>query len=88
VAGAPVPVEVVDTVGAGDAFTSAALDTLHTLSLTGAAARSRLPAALDAAVLTRVLHRAGAAASLTVSRAGARPPDAAELSAAVAAPTR
>ncbi|NUS10071.1 MAG: carbohydrate kinase, partial [Streptomyces sp.] len=43
VAGAPVAVEVVDTVGAGDAFTSAALDALHGLGLTGAAARPRLP---------------------------------------------
>jgi fructokinase len=82
VAGAPVPAKVVDTVGAGDAFMAAALDTLHALDLTGAAARSRLPAALDGPLLARVLHRAGTAAALTVSRAGARPPDAAELSAA------
>ncbi|MGW5349547.1 carbohydrate kinase family protein [Streptomyces sp. NPDC004031] len=88
VAGAPVRAEVVDTVGAGDAFTSAALDTLNALGLTGAAARPRLAAALDGTVLARVLHRAGTAAALTVSRAGARPPDAAELSAAVAVPAR
>lgn len=84
VPGAPVAVEVADTVGAGDAFMAAALDALHALGLTGAAARPLLAARLDGPALARVLRRACAAAALTVSRAGARPPDAAELDAAVA----
>ncbi|WP_327286928.1 carbohydrate kinase family protein [Streptomyces sp. NBC_01198] len=86
VTGAPVRVEVADTVGAGDAFMSAALDTMATRGLTGAAARSALPAALDGPALARILHRAGTAAALTVARAGANPPDTAELAAALAVP--
>ncbi|CAN3978622.1 carbohydrate kinase family protein [Kitasatospora purpeofusca] len=55
-------VEVADTVGAGDAFTSALLHA------------RRAGASLDTA-----LARATAAATLTVTRPGANPPDAAEL---------
>lgn len=80
---APVRVEVADTVGAGDAFMSALLDTMAALGLTGAAARPELAAALDGPALARMLHRAGTAAALTVSRAGANPPDTAELAAAL-----
>ncbi|MFG1810501.1 carbohydrate kinase [Streptomyces sp. NPDC049040] len=83
---APVRVEVADTVGAGDAFMAAALDTMAGLGLTGAAARRHLPAALDGPALAGVLRRAGTAAALTVSRAGANPPDAAELAAALGRP--
>ncbi|WP_329171738.1 carbohydrate kinase family protein [Streptomyces sp. NBC_01477] len=86
VTGAPVVVEVADTVGAGDAFMSAALDTMAGLGLTGAAARPDLPAAFDGPALARTLHRAGTAAALTVSRSGANPPDAAELAAALSPP--
>ncbi|MFF5637290.1 carbohydrate kinase [Streptomyces sp. NPDC012825] len=69
------PADVVDTVGAGDSFMSAALDTL--------AARDRAAlGALSAGELAGLLARAGAAAAVTVSRAGARPPDRAELDAA------
>ncbi|MFJ8129135.1 carbohydrate kinase family protein [Streptomyces hydrogenans] len=78
-AGAPA-VAVVDTVGAGDSFMSAVLDAL--------AGRDR--AALDALgadALGGLLARAGAAAAVTVSRAGARPPDRAELDAALGAAT-
>lgn len=85
VTAAPVPAEVADTVGAGDAFMSAALDTLAALGLTGAAARPALTAGLDGPALARVLRRAGTAAALTVSRAGANPPTAAELAGALAA---
>jgi fructokinase len=81
VSAAPPAVELVDTVGAGDAFMSAALDTVAAMGLLGAAARPRLPGALDGPALARVLRRACAAAGLTVSRAGARPPDLAELAA-------
>jgi fructokinase len=72
----PAPrVDVVDTVGAGDAFTSGLLDALaeeSTLTpdgLTGA----RWPAVLDEAALV---------AALTCARAGANPPRRAELDAA------
>ncbi|MFB6525758.1 MULTISPECIES: carbohydrate kinase [unclassified Streptomyces] len=69
------PVTVVDTVGAGDSFMSAVLDAL--------AGRERdALAALGADDLARLLGTAGAAAAVTVSRAGARPPDRAELDAA------
>ncbi|MGY3846791.1 carbohydrate kinase family protein [Streptomyces hydrogenans] len=78
-AGAPA-VAVVDTVGAGDSFTSAVLDAL--------AGRDRAAlAALGADALAGLLARAGAAAAVTVSRAGARPPDRAELDAALGAAT-
>ncbi|MFI6416520.1 carbohydrate kinase [Streptomyces sp. NPDC050842] len=72
--GAP-PVAVVDTVGAGDSFMSAVLDTL--------AGQDRATlGALSAEELAGLLARAGAAAAVTVSRAGAQPPDRAELDAA------
>ncbi|MFF5503473.1 carbohydrate kinase [Streptomyces roseolus] len=70
------PVSVVDTVGAGDSFMSAVLDAL--------ADRDRAAlAALGAGDLAGLLARAAAAAAVTVSRAGARPPDRAELDAAL-----
>ncbi|MFJ4675384.1 carbohydrate kinase [Kitasatospora sp. NPDC088783] len=59
---------VVDTVGAGDSFMSALLATLDTPR-----------PSLDA--LTTALRTAAAAAAITVSRAGANPPTAAELAA-------
>ncbi|MET9675805.1 carbohydrate kinase [Streptomyces sp. NPDC006482] len=72
-AGVP-PVPVVDTVGAGDSFMSAVLDTL--------AGRDRSALGrLSADELAGLLARAGAAAAVTVSRAGAQPPDRAELDA-------
>ncbi|MFE3110693.1 carbohydrate kinase [Kitasatospora indigofera] len=69
---------VVDTVGAGDSFMSATLDALAARSLLGAPARAAL-AALDGPALADVLAQAALAAAVTVSRAGANPPDAAEL---------
>ncbi|MFE0650404.1 PfkB family carbohydrate kinase [Streptomyces sp. NPDC059534] len=68
-------VPVVDTVGAGDSFMSAVLDTL--------AMRGRDDlGGVGAEYLARLLRRAGAAAAVTVSRAGAQPPDRDELDAA------
>ncbi|MEU5920579.1 carbohydrate kinase [Streptomyces sp. NPDC047141] len=68
-------VTVADTVGAGDSFMSAVLDTL--------AGRGREAlSALGAEDLAGLLARAGAAAAVTVSRAGAQPPDRSELDAA------
>ncbi|MCX4986227.1 carbohydrate kinase [Streptomyces sp. NBC_00572] len=68
-------VDVVDTVGAGDSFMSAVLDTL--------AGRGRdALRGLGAEYLAGLLRRAGTAAAVTVSRAGAQPPDRSELDAA------
>ncbi|MFI8370134.1 carbohydrate kinase [Streptomyces sp. NPDC085466] len=75
-AGAP-PVTVVDTVGAGDSFMAAVLDALAERDRAGLAA-------LGPDALAGVLARAGAAAAVTVSRSGARPPDRRELDAALA----
>jgi fructokinase len=69
---------VVDTVGAGDSFMSATLDALDALDLLGAPARPGL-AALDAAAVDGILAHAGRAAAVTVSRAGANPPNRQEL---------
>ena len=71
-------VEVVDTVGAGDSFMSATLDALAARKLLGAAGRAAL-AALEPGTLESVLRHAAAAAAITVSRAGANPPDRGEL---------
>lgn len=74
------PVPVVDTVGAGDAFSAAFLAGLHDADLLGPARRhllSRVP--------VDVLERAVLAASLTCTRPGADPPTRAELDAFAAA---
>ncbi|MEU0134657.1 carbohydrate kinase [Streptomyces sp. NPDC006296] len=76
------PVRIADTVGAGDAFMSGALDALASHGLLGAPGRARLRT-LDAAVLDDVLRRASASAAVTVARAGALPPDRGELDAAL-----
>ncbi len=79
-AAAPVhPVPVVDTVGAGDAFTSGLLAwlashrRLHRQALLG----------LDAEALTDALGFAALVSALTCTRAGAEPPTSSEVSAAV-----
>lgn len=73
-----VPVPVADTVGAGDAFMSALLDGLWSADLLGPARRAALRSA-DAGTVRRVLERCALAAAITVSRPGADPPTAAEL---------
>ncbi|MGY3684408.1 carbohydrate kinase family protein [Streptomyces sp. TE33382] len=75
--------EVVDTVGAGDAFMSGTLDALARRGLLGADGRARLYA-LDRDTVADVLRHAVAAAAVTVSRAGANPPDRGELTEALA----
>ncbi|MFL6003155.1 MAG: carbohydrate kinase family protein [Nocardioides sp.] len=65
------PVQVADTIGAGDTFSAALLD--------GLIGRGEL-AALDETAIREVLDRAVRAAAVTVSRAGADPPYASELS--------
>lgn len=71
-------VDVVDTVGAGDAFMAGLIDGLCAYGAAGADSRSRI-AALDADAVVDVLRRASAVAAVTVSRPGADPPTASEL---------
>lgn len=73
-----VPVEVVDTVGAGDTFMAALIAGLAGRDLLGAGARGAL-AALDAAEVAALLDEAIEASAVTCSRLGADPPTAAEL---------
>jgi fructokinase len=71
-------VEVVDTVGAGDACMAALLAGLHRRGLLGAGRRAEL-LAVDAATVTELADEAVLAAAITCTRAGADPPTAAEL---------
>lgn len=63
------PVDVADTIGAGDSFMSALLEGLV----------ARTPADLSELDLAALGHRASAAAAITVSRPGADPPSRSEL---------
>lgn len=72
------PVEVVDTVGAGDSFMAGLIDALWSLDLLGAERRADL-ARIDLDTLAGVLREAALASALTVSRAGADLPDRAAL---------
>jgi fructokinase len=72
------PVEVVDTVGAGDSFMTGLIDALWSLNLLGADRRGDL-ARIDVDTLDGVLQEAALASALTVSRAGADLPDRAAL---------
>jgi fructokinase len=78
------PVPVVDTVGAGDAFTAGLIDALWARGLLGAQRRAEL-AAIDLDALAAVLEFASHAAALTVARPGADLPDRAALDAAARA---
>lgn len=71
-------VTVVDTVGAGDAFTAGLLAGLHARGLLGADRRAHLRA-LTGADLDAVLDHAVTASALTCTRPGADPPRAQEL---------
>ena len=78
------PVDVVDTVGAGDAFMTGLIDALWSLGLLGADRRPELRgSSVDA--LTDVLQTATLSSALTVARAGADLPDRATRDAAAAA---
>jgi len=80
---APAPaVQVVDTVGAGDAFMAGLINALITGGYPGAAAVTA--AAVPAAVAEAAVAQASLVAALTCARAGANPPTAAELAAAQA----
>ena len=72
------PVEMVDTVGAGDAFMAGLLDALWELGLLGAERRTDLRG-IGLEALTSALEVAALASALTVARAGADLPDRATL---------
>jgi fructokinase len=69
---------VVDTIGAGDAFSAGLVDAMAADRLVGRDGIAAL-AELDAARLARLLTSAGIVAALTVERAGADPPRKAEV---------
>jgi fructokinase len=71
-------VDVVDTVGAGDAFMAGLIDGLWSQGCLGAQARDDLPT-ISTDIVTYVLTRCVGIAAITVSRVGANPPTAAEL---------
>jgi fructokinase len=73
-------VDVVDTIGAGDAFSAGLIDALWEAGHLGDGSRAALRA-LGAAAWTDVLRHAVAVAAVTVTRAGADAPSRADLSA-------
>jgi fructokinase len=80
------PIDLVDTVGAGDSFTSGLLDGLHRADLVGGSRRDAM-AAIDEATLVSVVDAAAFVAAITCSRPGADPPTRAEVAAADAVRT-
>ncbi len=79
------PVQVEDTVGAGDAFMVGLLDALWGLDLLGADRRAAL-GRIGLDTLTATLHEASLLSALTIARAGADLPDRAALNAQSASP--
>jgi fructokinase len=75
---ASLPVDVADTIGAGDTFGAALLDALWDRGRLGADHRDGLRS-LDPAEVAEVLDHASRAAAITVSRPGADPPYRREL---------
>jgi fructokinase len=73
----------VDTVGAGDSFTSGLLDGLRRADLIGGPRREAL-ADVDEATLVSVLDEAAFIAAITCSRPGADPPTRTEVNDALA----
>ena len=76
-------VEVVDTVGAGDAFMAGLIDALWSQDLLGADRRADL-AAIGTDALTAAVRAATLTAALTVARPGADLPDRVERDTAAA----
>lgn len=74
----PVPVRVVDTVGAGDAFTAGLLHACRAAGLLGAANRDRL-GGVAVSGLAGMLAFASQVAGITCGRRGADPPTLADL---------
>jgi fructokinase len=79
------PIDLVDTVGAGDSFTAGLLDGLRRADLLGGVRREAL-AAIDESSLVSVLDESSLIASITCSRPGADPPTSAEVESARAVP--
>ena len=75
----PGNVEVVDTVGAGDSFMGGMIDAMWGMGLRGADAREALRS-LPEEQVRAIIDRASAVSDVTVSRKGANPPWAHELS--------
>ena len=80
---AAVPIDLVDTVGAGDSFTSGLLDALHRADLIGGSRREAV-AAIDESTLASVVDAAALTAAITCSRPGADPPTRVEIDALIA----
>jgi fructokinase len=78
-----VPVTVVDTVGAGDAFTAGMLDAMRRFGLLGVAGRDGLRT-ISAELLRVIVDQAMLVAALTCGRAGADSPTWAEVQALTA----
>jgi fructokinase len=74
------PIDLVDTVGAGDSFTSGLLDGLRRADLIGGSQRDAM-AAIDESTLVSVVDSASLVAAITCSRPGADPPTRAEVDA-------
>jgi len=72
------PVQVVDTIGAGDAFLSGLLAAIADRGLLGTTAQATLSALTDD-VVEQVMSFATVVAALTCTRSGANPPTRAEL---------
>ena len=75
----PSDVKVVDTVGAGDSFMGGMIDAMWGMGLRGADARKALRS-LPEEQVRAIIDRASAVSDVTVSRKGANPPWAHELS--------
>lgn len=78
-----VPMDLLDTVGAGDSYTAGLLDGLRRADLVGGRRRDALAAA-DESTLISILDRAALIAAITCSRSGADPPTRAEVDAVLA----
>lgn len=76
------PIDVADTVGAGDSFMAATLATLRSMGLLGAQSREDLQEISHERV-AEVLRTAACAAAITSSRFGAQPPTPEELASAL-----
>jgi len=79
------PVDLVDTVGAGDSFTSGLLDGLRRAELIGGERREALRNT-DESTLISIVDRAAVVAAITCSRSGADPPTRGEVDALLAIP--
>jgi fructokinase len=74
----PPTADVVDTVGAGDAYMSGLIVALHREGLLDVSARARLHD-IESATVRRLIDLASRSAAMVVARAGAEPPWRAEL---------